>query len=30
MFSAMTWMKKRWGSNNEAAGMALESNECPA
>lgn len=24
MFSAMTWMKKRWGSNKEAAGMALK------
>lgn len=24
MFSAMTWMKKHWGSNKEAAGMALK------
>ena len=24
MFSAMTWMKKRWGSNKGAAGMALK------
>ena len=24
MFSVMTWMKKRWGSNKEAAGMALK------
>lgn len=24
MFSGMTWMKKRWGSNKEAAGMALK------
>ena len=24
MFSAMTWMKKRWGSNKEAASMALK------
>ena len=24
MFSVMTWMKKRWGSNKGAAGMALK------
>ena len=30
VFSAMTWMKKRWGSNKEAAEYGAESNECPA